>query len=70
MQALPLWQEQEKRNKGVQSGVSHCDLAIYILKYLKAKENLWKFKYFTMQQYNFQKNPLEEIKILQNSITL
>jgi hypothetical protein len=25
---------------------------------LKAKEELWKFKYFTMQKYNLQKNPL------------
>jgi len=70
MQALPLWQELELKNKGVQSGVSHCDLAIYIWKYPKAKEDLWKFKYFTMQQYNLQNNPLEEIKILQDSITL
>jgi hypothetical protein len=29
-------------------GVSHCSLAIYIKKYLKAKEELWKFKYFTI----------------------
>jgi hypothetical protein len=34
-------------NKG---GMSHCDLAIYIKKYLKAKEELWKFKYFTMER--------------------
>jgi hypothetical protein len=32
-------------------GMSHCGLAIYIKKYLKAKEELWKFKYFTMQKY-------------------
>jgi hypothetical protein len=32
-------------------GVSHCGLAIYIKKYLKAKEELWKFKYLTMQKY-------------------
>jgi hypothetical protein len=32
-------------------GVSHCGLAIYIKKgILKAKEELWKFKYFTMQK--------------------
>jgi hypothetical protein len=36
-------------------GVSQCDLAIYIKKYLKAKEELWKLKYFTMQKYNLQK---------------
>jgi hypothetical protein len=35
--------------------VSHCGLAIYIEKYLKAKEELWKLKYFTLQQYNLQK---------------
>jgi hypothetical protein len=30
----------------------HCGLAIYIKKYLKAKEELWKIKYnFTMQKY-------------------
>jgi hypothetical protein len=36
-------------------GVSHCGLAIYIKKYLKAKEELWKLKYFTLQKYNLQK---------------
>jgi hypothetical protein len=36
-------------------GVSHCGLAIYIKKYLKAKEELWKLKYITMQKYNLQK---------------
>jgi hypothetical protein len=39
-----------------QGGVSHCGLAIYIKKYLKkAKEELWKLKYFTMKKYNLQK---------------
>jgi hypothetical protein len=39
-------------------------------KYLKAKEELWKFKYFTMQKYNLQKKiPLKETKILQDIIT-
>jgi hypothetical protein len=32
-----------------QGGVSNCGLAIYIKKYLNAKEKLWKLKYFTMQ---------------------
>jgi hypothetical protein len=27
----------------VTRGVSHCGLEIYIKKYLKAKEELWKF---------------------------
>jgi hypothetical protein len=35
--------------------VSHCALAIYIKNYLKAKEELWKLKYFSMQKYNLQK---------------
>jgi len=30
-------------------------LAIYIKKYLKAQEELWKFKYFTLQKSNLQK---------------
>jgi hypothetical protein len=52
--------------------VTYRGLAIYIKKYLRAKEELWKLKYFTMQKYNLQKGPLKEKKILQryyNSIT-
>jgi hypothetical protein len=51
-------------------GVSHCGLAIFVKEYLKAKEELRKLKYFTMQKYNVQKNPLKETKILQDIITL
>ncbi len=51
-------------------GVSHYGLAIYIKKYLKAKEELWKLKYFIMQNYNLQKNPLKETKILQDIIII
>ncbi len=51
-------------------GVSHCGLAINIKKYLKAKEELWKFKYFIMQNYNLQKTSLKETKILQDITTL
>jgi hypothetical protein len=29
---------------------------------IKAKEELWKIKYFTTQKYNLQKNPLKETK--------
>jgi len=50
--------------------VWHCGLAIYIKKYLKAKEELWDLKYFTMQKYNLPKNPLKGTKILQDIITL
>jgi hypothetical protein len=42
--------------------------AIYMEKYLKAKEELWKLKYFTMQKYNLSKTPLKETKILQDII--
>jgi hypothetical protein len=52
--------------------VSHCSLAIYIKKYLKAKQELWKLKYFTMPKYNLQTNPLKETKnpsTYYNSIT-
>jgi hypothetical protein len=43
-------------------GVSHCGLAIYIKKHhLKAKEELWKLKYFTMQKYNLSKIVLQDI---------
>jgi len=47
--------------------VSHCGLAIYIKKYLKAKEELWKFEYFTMQKYNLEENPLNEPKSFETS---
>jgi hypothetical protein len=51
----------QKRCHNKQGGVSHCGLAIYTKKYLKAKEELWKLKYnFTMQKYNLQKSPLIE----------
>jgi hypothetical protein len=47
--------------------VSHCGLAIYIKKHLKAKEEFWKLKYFTMQKYtSCLKNPLKETKILED----
>jgi hypothetical protein len=44
---------EETKEKPCQQGVchSHCDLAIlHLKKYLKAKEDLWKLKYFTMQK--------------------
>jgi hypothetical protein len=52
----------------ITSGVSHCGLAIYGKKYLKAKEELWKLKYVTMKIYNLQKilkKKPESFKILQ-----
>jgi hypothetical protein len=59
-----------KRALNETRGVWHDGLAIYIKKYLKAKEELWKLKYFTMQKYNLQKDPLKETKIFQDIITL
>jgi hypothetical protein len=50
--------------------VSHCGLAIYIKIYIKRKEDIWGFKYFTMQKYNLQNNPLKQTKIFQNIIIL
>jgi hypothetical protein len=36
--------------------MTHCGLAIYIKKYLNAKEEeLWKLKCFTMRKYNLPK---------------
>jgi hypothetical protein len=47
---LPPLVVNETETKGV---VSHCGLAIYIKKHLKAKEEgLWKLKYFTMPKYH------------------
>jgi hypothetical protein len=46
-------------------------LPFTLKRYLKAKEELWKFKYFTMQKYNHKNsNPLRETKILQDIIAL
>jgi hypothetical protein len=50
--------------------VSRCGLAIYIEKYLKAKEELWKLKYFTIQKNKSSKHPLKETKILQGIVAL
>jgi hypothetical protein len=53
-------------------GVAHCSLAIYIKKYLKAKDKLWRFKYFTLQKYNLPKkcfNRDQNPSRYQNSIT-
>jgi len=49
----------------------HCDLAIYIKKYCKAKEELTKLKYLFHHakiDLIFQQNPLKETKILQHII--
>jgi hypothetical protein len=45
-------------------------LPFTLKRYLKAKEELWKLKYFTMQKHNLQKNPLKETKMLQDIRTL
>jgi hypothetical protein len=38
-------------------GVCHSVALPFTLKYLKAKEELWKLKYFFMRKYNSQKIP-------------
>jgi len=58
--------------KKINKNVTLCGLAIYIKKkYLKAKKELGKLKYFTMQKYNLQnillkrtQNPSRYEKIL------
>ncbi len=44
--------------RGVSITLWPCPLTLK--KYLKAKQELWKLKYFTVQKYNLQKNPLKE----------
>jgi hypothetical protein len=53
-------------------GVCHIvALGIYMKEDLKAKEELWKLKYFTMKKKkNLQKKPLRETEILQDIRTL
>jgi hypothetical protein len=53
-------------------GVCHTmALRFTLKKYLKPKEELWKFKYFTMQKYNLTKKiPWKETKTLQDIRTL
>jgi hypothetical protein len=63
----------QRRNRigdRAKQGVCHSvTLPFALKKYLKAKEEVRRFKYFTMQKYNLQKNPLKETKILQDIIT-
>jgi hypothetical protein len=49
-----MWRKAAPKQNKIR-GVSQYGLAIYIKKYLKAKEELWKLKYFNMQKYNLQK---------------
>ncbi len=48
LRILSSWKPMPRKNKG-------RGFTIYIKKYLKAKEELWKLKHFTMQKYNLQK---------------
>jgi len=50
--------------------VTHCGLAIYIKKYLKAKKNDENSNISPCKNIIFLKNPLKETKILQDIITL
>jgi len=48
-----------RKNKQTR-GMLHCGLTIYIFKkYIKEKEELREFKYFTCKNIVFQKNPLK-----------
>jgi hypothetical protein len=51
---------------GKKSQTWNLFIHMHIKKYLKAKEELWKLKYFTMQKYNLQKSPPKETKIFQD----
>jgi hypothetical protein len=51
---------------GKKSQTLNLFIHMHIKKYLKAKEELWKLKYFTMQKYNLQKSLPKETKILQD----
>jgi len=64
-----LWLEGEGKIKQTR-GVTLWPYHLHKKKYIKAKEEIWEFKYFTMQKYSLQKNPLKESKILQAIITL
>jgi hypothetical protein len=57
LRAFQWYQKQDKGHRGLgdlnvtyktRGCVSHCGLAIYIKTDLKAKEELWKLKYFTI----------------------
>jgi hypothetical protein len=60
---VPFLQNAPQNSKGkkyspitLKQGVCHTvALPFTFKKYLKAKEVLWKFKYFTMQKYIFKK---------------
>jgi hypothetical protein len=79
---LKAFQQYQESGLGGHCGLQHLNVttqykqwvchivafAIYIKKYLKAKEELWKLKYFTIN--HLQKNPLKQTKILQNVINL
>ncbi len=56
LEDLSMTKKKKKKTRGLGfRGVAHYGLAIDIKKYLKVKEELWKFKYFTIQKYNLQK---------------
>jgi hypothetical protein len=55
------WLHEANEIKGVCYNVA-LSFTLKKSSHLKAKEELWKLKYFTMQQYNLPKNPLKETK--------
>jgi hypothetical protein len=59
--------ELEKKNECVNYTVA---LPFTLKSILRQKEELWKFKYFTMQKYDLPKNPAKNTIILQDIIIL
>ncbi len=63
LSTIPTWevglrQKHFKFKKTKNNGVCHTmalPFTFFLKKYLKAKEELWKLKYFSMQKYNLQK---------------
>jgi hypothetical protein len=67
-----VWRKslENKQTNKTEGCVTTMALPFTLKKYLRAKQELWKLKYFTLQKYNLQKNPLKETKLLQCIITL
>ncbi len=68
-----LEREREREREMKQTEIKGCVTlqlchAFTLKRILRQQKELWKLKYFTMQNYNLQKHPLNETKILQDII--
>jgi len=54
--------EVETPSTNTKQGVCHTVALPFTLKSILMQKKKWKFKYFTMQKYNLQENPLKEPK--------